>query len=97
VHKVRTTLKFKSLEDYQLLKNLLDAAPVNFDSFVTECVNIVWNQMLEEYKEQEKARELASGQTNLPEVTVSMGESADTPQPEIGQADNAQEGGPAPA
>ena len=35
------------------MKNQLDQAEIKFDSFVTYCLNLVWNQMLAEYKQQQ--------------------------------------------
>ena len=44
---------FGNLDEYQLMKNQLDAAGIKFNRFVTYCLNLVWNQMLEEYKRQQ--------------------------------------------
>lgn len=52
-HKVRVDVAFASLEEYQAMKNQLDQAEIKFDSFVTYCLNLVWNQMLAEYKQQQ--------------------------------------------
>lgn len=52
-HKVRTDIEFADLEQYQLMKSQLDKAGIKFDTFVTYCVDLVWNQMLEEHKRQE--------------------------------------------
>lgn len=61
-HKVRTDIEFADLEQYQLMKNQLDNAGIKFDAFVTYCVDLVWNQMLEEHKRQqaEEARNAIS-------------------------------------
>ena len=54
-HKVRVDLKFASLDEYQVMKNQLDQAGLKFDAFVTYALNLVWNQMLDEYKKQLEA------------------------------------------
>lgn len=52
-HKVRTDIEFANLEQYQIMKAQLDKAGIKFDTFITYCVDLVWNQMLEEHKRQE--------------------------------------------
>lgn len=73
-HKVRTDIEFADLEQYQLMKNQLDNAGIKFDAFVTYCVDLVWNQMLEEHKRQqaEEARNAISSHE-------SSGDSASAP------------------
>ena len=52
-HKVRTDVEFANLEQYQIMKAQLDKAGIKFDTFITYCVDMVWNQMLEEHRRQE--------------------------------------------
>ena len=61
MHKVRTTIKFKSLEEYQTMKTQLDSAGINFDAFVNYSLDYTWNEMLKEYsKQMQEAKEAVS-------------------------------------
>ena len=107
-HKVRADIYFASLDQYQTMKNQLDAAGLPFNRFATYCLNLVWNQMLEEYKrqldsQQEDAELLAEVQKELGDAvigdeldgnieSISDAEGVDIEEPQDGPADNAAQG-----
>lgn len=41
------------MDQYLLMKGQLDKVNIKLDTFVNYCVDLVWNQMLEEHKRQE--------------------------------------------
>ncbi len=93
-HKVRVDVSFADLEQYQLMKSQLDGVGLKLDTFVNYCVDLVWNQMLEEHKKQlasskedaeleqevlkELADEAASNESNGDIEQVPESESLDT-------------------
>ena len=89
-HKVRVDVSFADLEQYQLMKSQLDGVNLKLDTFVNYCVDLVWNQMLEEHKkqlasskedaelEQEILKELADEATGH----ESSGDTEQVPEPE---------------
>lgn len=82
-HKVRTDIEFADLAQYQLMKSQLDKAGIKFDTFVTYCVDLVWNQMLEEHKRQEaeEARNAISRhESSGNPAPTSASKSLDTPE-----------------
>lgn len=99
-HKVRVDVSFADLEQYQTMKNQLDGVGLHMDTFVTYCVDTIWNQMLEEHKrqqanakeEQELASEIVSHESDRDIEQVPQPESLDTKEPLDQQADNVAQG-----
>lgn len=92
-HKVRTDIEFADLDQYQLMKSQLDKAGIKFDTFVTYCVDLVWNQMLEEHKRQEaeEARyAISRHESSRDTAEASPSQGVDTQKPLSIEADTAQ-------
>ena len=99
-HKVRVDVSFADLDQYQTMKNQLDGVGLHMDTFVTYCVDTIWNQMLEEHKrqqanvkeEQELASEIVSHESDGDIEQVSESESLDIEEPSNQSAANAAQG-----
>ena len=89
MHKVRIDLAFGNMEEYLTMKNQLEKASIKLDQFVSYAVNLVWNQMLEDYSKQlqdelELKREVNSPTIDGDSSGVSMGESSAPSESETG-------------
>jgi hypothetical protein len=94
-HKVRVDVSFSDLEQYQLMKSQLDGVNLKFDTFVTYCVDHVWNQMLEEHKRQlaeESRNAISRNESTGDTVTAPAAEGLGSSEQADGQAAAAQEG-----
>lgn len=94
MHKVRATVRFASLEAYQDMKQALDRAGLQFDGFVTNCVNDTWNKMLDEYQQFIKAQQDAytSAQSSGDSESVQVSESSDSSEQALGNSASSEEG-----
>lgn len=99
-HKVRVDVSFADLDQYQTMKNQLDGVGLHMDTFVTYCVDTIWNQMLEEHKrqqanareEQELVDEIVSDELDGNLEQIPDAEGLDIEEPQDGPADNAAQG-----
>lgn len=97
MHKVRVDVAFKDMEEYLTMKNQLEQAGLKLDWFVNYSVNLVWNQMLEDYSKQLAAEAGLKYETNSPTIDgdsagVPVGESPAPSESEIGNTDNVVQG-----
>jgi hypothetical protein len=89
MHKVRVDVAFKDMEEYLSMKGQLEKANLKLDWFVNYSVNLVWNQMLEDYSKQLAAEANLKYEANSPAIDsdsagVSVGESPAPSESEIG-------------
>lgn len=83
-HKVRVDIEFGSMEEYIVMRDAMNRAGIKLDKFVTHSLNLVWNQMLEDYSKQLAAEAGVQYAANSPAVDsdsagVSLGSSSDSP------------------